>query len=121
MNQETWNKSGAKKLFDCFMEIEKSQYPEYYYEKLDERKSIIEKFIVEFGVDRVTINNYTNMMQFSSSITLDVFDSKRWQEGSIDISIGSESHEYWASRVNKNIKFNFQTWVWEEKKTSVEE
>jgi hypothetical protein len=112
MNKKIWNKSNAKKLFDCFMEIEKSQFPEYLHKAVDERKNIIERFILEFGADHVTICNYTNMMQFSSSITIDVFQYGRWKEGSININIGSEPQEYWANRINGTQKFDFEKWKW---------
>ncbi len=115
-NQETWNKSNAKKLFDCFMEVEKNQYPEYFHEKLDERAKLAEKFIIEFGNDNVRINNYTNMMLFSSAVILDTYifyDELTKRHYNIDLNIGSEPHEIWATN-DRNQKFDFDSWEWKE-------
>jgi hypothetical protein len=124
MNVDTWNKSKAKVLFDCFMEIEKKSYPEYLHDRVDERTKRVEALIVAHGANHVTINNYTNMMQFSSSITIDTFSSGRWMDGNITIDIGSEPHELSAIRTRSEFKvgtptieinerFNFETMEWE--------
>ena len=118
MKKESWDKSYAKKLFECFMEIEKSQYPPQSFERLDHRKNLLEKFILEFGVNHLSITNYTNMMQILSSITVDVFDSKRWMEGSISVGVGSEPYELWATRGEK--VFDFNNWLWIDKPKSTE-
>ena len=109
-----------KKLFDVFMEIENSQYPEFMQEQLDMRTKLIEKLIEEFGVDHttITVNTMTNMMlpMYSMSITLDTYVTSRSNEGDITIDIGSEPHEISAIRDNHKEGtqiFNFKEWKWE--------
>lgn len=110
MNHDNWIKSRSKKLFDCFMDIEASQYHLHQQDKLNDRRKDAERLIVEFGCNHATITNYTNMMQMSSSITIDVFDSKRYMDGDLDIHIGSEAQELWATR--GGMRFDFQEWEW---------
>lgn len=110
MEENVWNKSGAKKLLACFMEIEASQYSPSCKPELDKRVALVEKLILDFGVDHATVTNYTNMMLVSSSIMLDVYISKRRVEGNIYIHIGSEPSELWATRGDE--KFDFESWSW---------
>lgn len=116
----------SEKLLNCFLEIEENSFPEYYKVKAKERSETVRNFIKDFGVDHVTVNNYTNMMQFLSSITIDTFNSNNWMDGNITIDLGSETHELFANRIftdknsrpYKSIKqiFNFKMWKWEEEK-----
>jgi len=116
MNKEQWEKSHAKRLFDLFVELEKSSYPESKHENLDKRHEMAEKFIMEFGVNHVTVQNYTNMMQLCSAVTLDCFDSKRYTEGDIEVNLGSNPDEIWADRGGNFGKvqeyFDFNEWKW---------
>jgi len=129
MNIKEWNTSHAKKLLDCFLEIEENQYPEFHKVKAKIRSETVRKFIVEFGADHVTVNNYTNMMQLSSSITIDVYQTGGSLKGNIEIDLGSETHELYAKRNtwdSKKLKhidqvFNFELWVWEELKVIIPE
>lgn len=114
----------SKKLFDCLMEIENSQYPDCHQDVLKKRMSLLEKFIDEFGTNHVTINTYTNMMQSSLSITLDVFKSNKFISGDIIVDLGSEPYEIWAKRNRLNLNedgnkgiyiseiFDFNDWTW---------
>lgn len=127
-----WNISDAKKLLDCFLEVEEDAFPEYHKEKAKERSKTVRKFILDYGVNHVTIKNYTNMMLEHSSLTIDVFDTERWMEGDITIYLGSETHELSANRTSKLFrfdsdlkrsvmkvteqKFNFKLWKWEDVK-----
>ncbi len=114
MNQTRWEKSSAKKLVDAFLEIEESQYPEIFLERLKYRHEQVRKLILEFGADYVRINNYSNMLQLSSSIIIDVFDPDNWRNGDMVIELGSEPHELGASRTKqgKLETFDFRNWKW---------
>lgn len=114
MKKSDWNKSNAKKLFDCFMDIEENQYPKKFLLELKRRRDLVENLILKHGCNRVSITNYTNLGVWSSSISLDVFQSGKWQNGDIDIHIGSEPHEMFATRIRGKIreKFNFKTLRW---------
>ena len=124
MDKDQWDKSNAKKLFDCISDIEKNQYPPQHHTALDSRKDITEKFIIEFGGNRVRIITYTNMMQESHSVNLDVYSSSKFSGGNIGISWGSEPQELYARRVHYSFKnkkdvvevFDFFLWKWSEYK-----
>ena len=112
----------AFKLLDCLLKIEEDSYPETIKESVIERSNIVRKFVKQFGVDRVTVNTHTNMMQNLHSITINVFNSGRWKEGNIIIDLGSEPDELWATKTIRtylhpgykdvNYWFNFKTWRW---------
>jgi hypothetical protein len=110
MDIETLKGTHAGKLLDYFLKIEEEQYPESLRQQVRTRHEKVVKFISEFGVDMVTLNTYTNMMQLSNSLTIDVFDSKRYGEGKINIDLGSEAWELWATRGDK--QFDFRSWKW---------
>jgi hypothetical protein len=122
-------KDHGLKLLNCFLGIEESMYPKHRLDEAKKRSETVRKFVEEFGCNHVTVNNYTNMMQFSSSITIDRFKSEKYMNGDINIDLGSELHELFAKRIRteypkeppfltKYIKevFDFKSWQWVEYK-----
>jgi hypothetical protein len=114
----------AKKLLQCFLDIEDSQYPEVFKDRLIERNNKVIDLIEKYGVNHVTVSTYTNMMQFLSSVTIDTFKGDAVVHYDLDIELGSEVQELSAHRnltvyseESKRFKvvpqyFNFKTNEW---------
>ena len=113
-----------KPLVILFLKFEEEQYPEYMRNQIKERHEKVLDIIEKFGVCYATINTYSNMMQAMNSLTIDCFDSKRWQEGNLLIDLGSEPQELSVCRDHKcNSKkefFNFKKNIFVEVKTKKE-